>query len=103
MNGACMVQNGSLVGIPIKAAAYLGDIVGHDQVKILVAELFLRVGHQRLRLGGETNEDPPVFPHTELTQNIRVGLQVEFQGPLSSFDLLAGKFLRVKVSHRGSH
>ena len=103
MNGAPPVQKGSDVGIPIEPAAFLGDVVGHDQVQIFLAQLLFCVGNQRLRLGGKTYKYLPVFFHAELTQNIRVGFQVKPQSPLSFLDLLSDELLRVIICYRGSH
>jgi len=51
-------EEGDLVGLTGKAAAFFGDVVGYDQIEVFALEFALGIFEEALCFGGEAHGDP---------------------------------------------
>ena len=71
-----------------KARVLLGDVVGDDEVEILLLELALRILVHALRFGRKADEDLAFLLLAELVEDVGVALEHERELPVLLLDLV---------------
>src|SRR5262249_2252936 len=81
------------VGIDVEAGSWGGDVIGDDQVGVLLFKLLTRVQRYVVGLGGEADHKPVALFAGHGRENVGVGHELEPNALLgAAFDLVRGRF-----------
>ena len=98
------VQQRHDVRVAGKSRAGLRDVVGHDQIEILRAQLAFGVLHHVFGLGRKADQQPIPLVPSEPGQDVRVAFQRDRERAVPLLDLLRGDLRRPVVGNRrGRH